>query len=136
MFPVLSPRGREASIKKVMAKKRKSHGFSQIVLNAIFGPISVPESHCSFSKERYSVLFLLPLTKERISKLYFLLEFCLGRMILCLKNMFTDRSYGGFSVFCTGLKCTLQASVQSRRVLSPAVSHRGPYLKPAGCVRA
>ena len=50
--------------------------------------------------------------------------------------MFIDRLCDGFSVVFTGLKCTIQARVQLRRVFSMAVSQHGPYLRSAQCVRA
>ena len=56
--------------------------------------------------------------------------------ISCLKQYFTNRPYDGFSNVSTGLKCTIQASVQHRRVLSPAVSKHGLYLRSAWCARA
>ena len=49
--------------------------------------------------------------------------------------MSTDRLYDGFSVVSTGLKCTILASVQLRRVFSMAVSQHGPYLRSAQCER-
>ena len=50
--------------------------------------------------------------------------------------MFTDSPYDGFSMVSTGLKCTLQVSVQFRGVFPPAVSQHRPYLRSALCARA
>ena len=50
--------------------------------------------------------------------------------------MFTDRPDDGVSIVSTGLKNTLQASVQLRRVFSLAVSQHGPYMRSAKLARA